>query len=132
MRHPRYVRIFRAVRGAVDDTAYHHPEYRISGPAAISIAKRATGTLCSQWAAVLAAVPSKKASESRHQMSSLHASGRSRTGKTQRLSLPRRDLCNSVGFLAGEARRSNNVERQKALVDVLRLIDVLSKRNDLY
>ena len=56
---PLQQRIMRAVSGAVKNVADAHPDWNLDPRAAESIAKRAAGTLVSQWDAVLAASPSK-------------------------------------------------------------------------
>lgn len=52
---PQQARILRMIEGAIVNAAHAHPEIRISPRHRRSIAKRATGTLSSQWPEVLAA-----------------------------------------------------------------------------
>ena len=118
--------VFRMIEGACWNAAHHHPDWHISPRMARSIAKRATGTLTSQWGAVL--VASERSEGSGGQIS---------TAAPKRLGLPfratpRERVAASTGALPtlirtiareiGPAKRAGRVERAEALIWVLRLM----------
>ncbi len=130
---PSQVRIYRAVHGAVRNTADGHPTWKLTRVMARSIAKRATGTLTAQWAAVLAAKPSERCGVPPIRAHSSHASlateergGGRRCGSGAVTAPARRSplrlLHNRLGAMAGEARRAGQTDRHQALVEALRLI----------
>lgn len=131
---PSQQRIFRAVFGAVKNTADGHPDWPLDKTIALSIAKRATGTLTALYGSdVLAAsLPSDQCGSLRRSRPSPRwSSGTARRTKGAPLPKPvkvggRRSqlklLHNAVGFMAGEAKRAGNGARAEALIDVLRLI----------
>lgn len=126
---PRQARVLRMIEGAVRNAAHAHPDAILPPRFARSIAKRAAGTLTSQWRDVLA-LPAAAASESADGHSWNRQSGEaetvgpaSRRGASQvRRRAPVRFLHNAVGRMAGEAKRAGDIARHEALRDVLRLI----------
>lgn len=138
---PRQVVVLRMVAGAVRNVAHTHPDWEIDDPRLpMSIAKRATGTLSAGWPAVLAAsrvAPSDKAvGESPSSLPPPHPGstpgslGRRAASEYHRRRAPLRTLHAAVGRLAGLAKRAGQTERNEALVEALRLIDMEMKRLD--
>jgi hypothetical protein len=126
---PRQKMVMRMVRGAVLNAAHAHPDWDATRLAR-SIAKRAAGTLTAQWRDVLASperAPSDRASRQAYHGSRLRdwsvSDGCGAAQRTRRAAL--RSLRNTVGALAGGARRAGQTERYAALVEVLRLIAAL-------
>lgn len=124
-------KIFRAVEGAVYNTACGHPKWKLTSEMARSIAKRATGTLTANWPDVLAAhaKPSDPANDPTlggHWPPRRH--GRHNGGRKKRVRRPTtmhphfRSLWKKLGIMAGKAKREGKTEREEALVEVLRLI----------
>lgn len=128
---PSGKRIYRAVFGAVMNAAHAHQGEPVEHLAA-SIAKRATGTLLAQWAGVLAATRSKpvQPSISLHQRVVRSDGGASGEGVDRKSQRPPdwqgRPLASvlkrRIGDMAGQARKDGNSEREKAFVEVLRMI----------
>ena len=139
---PSQVKIFRAVAGAVRNAADGHPNWPITDTMAHSIAKRATGTITSQWRDVLAANgPSEKAPVASgygaRELLGAARPRRVRRGAVQTgLSGPKRPspafprtakqtaklIRNRLGAMAGDARRAGNTAREAGLVEALRFI----------
>jgi hypothetical protein len=125
---PAQRRILRAVEGAIKNAADAHPDIQLSPQHRRSIAKRAAGTLSSQWPEVLAA--SRGSSESgvaltrarvRCQTSHLaEAPGRERPQR--RRPFPLRRLIAEVSRPIRDLKVAGQIERAEALVDVLRII----------
>lgn len=118
-------RIYRAVSGAVRNVRVAHPEWGICPQAEKSIAKRAAGTLSSQWPEVLAARPSD-----RRQVDASHAR-RPAGGKVATAAhLPpfSARVFAKISALVGPAKRSGKTERVETLIEVLRLVDALRDR----
>ena len=125
---PMQRRMFRAIEGAVRNTAHCHPGMKLDTPnAARSIAKRAVGTLTASVLADRLSAPSICGDS--------HSSGGDRpwssppSKETERGALPGKprrsplkSLWESVSNLAGRARKAGELERAAALVEVLRLI----------
>lgn len=141
---PSQARILRAVAGAVKNAADAHPEYQLDEYMARSIAKRACGTITSQWGDLLAAThangfrPSERAvltctrpaqgsaqvckpNHARAQLDQSESRGPSHSKRRSPLHMLIRDL----GMMAGDARRAGQTERLAAIADMLRLIDRL-------
>lgn len=68
-------KIFRAVAGAVRNTANAHPDWNIKPEYAPSIAKRATGTLMAQLPDVLAVTPSDRDAVISNNSTAVHSPG---------------------------------------------------------
>lgn len=126
-------KIYRAVAGAVINTAHGHPRWHISVTMANSIAKRATGTLTAEWPEVLAAhKPSESASESsasREHWPPVYRYGpvtvTGRGSQASHGSPFSRKLIKHLSKEAGIARREGKQERLEALIETLRFIDKL-------
>lgn len=142
------------IEGAVVNAGHAHPEYSIDRRLARSIAKRAAGTLTSQWGSVLAApalaaarsvgVPQKLVAEAPSGGDSfqaapevrwVEASDRPQTGKAA-TRVSSRGLAVSyvalaVAAMCGDARRRGDKERETALIDVLRMIAAMQKASAL-
>lgn len=112
--------IYRAVRGAVHNAASAHPHWNVRPHMAGSIAKRATGTILALYRrpeGLAAPAPSERVAHLR-------------LGRRERVAsvalVPRHSLPNEIhrvfGAMAGEARRSGNIERERAFVEVLRWV----------
>lgn len=126
---PSQARILRAVEGAVKNVADCHPEFGYSPRLGRSIAKRAAGTLSSQWLGVLAATlkPSESAVQDRRSSAlplTSHLCKESGRGapKARPKGSPLIKAWKRIGIMAGNARRAGQHERHAALVDCLRLI----------
>jgi hypothetical protein len=138
---PRQAIVLRMIEGAVRNAVHAHPGRTIDDERmARSIAKRATGTLTAQWAAVLAAPRVWSDGSSGYFLDRSAAAGRSmvrrgrgnavvgpsghdRGGAPQRSwRAPVRALHRAIGHETGRAKRSGNTEREAALIDVLRLM----------
>lgn len=122
-----HVRVYRAVHGAVVNTAHGHPKWTLTREMARSIAKRATGTLTAEWPDVLAArqVPSEANDPSYggcwppRRVTTARRAGERRV--TPRRS-PSRLAWKELSILCGEAKRAGQVERAEALVEAPRII----------
>ena len=135
------VRIFRAVAGAVKNAADGHPDWKLSRrftkTLALSVAKRATGTLTALAGPdVLAArlrsdkaegvldTPSADAlcpSLTRRKARGASQRAKAGAGQSARRS-PLKFLHNRIGAMAGAARHAGETEREEAFKEVLRLI----------
>lgn len=123
-----HIRIYRAVEGAVRNTADGHPNWPLTEEMARSIAKRATGTLTAAWPDVLAAHrlpsdaggPGNVAQWPPRRFARKRSVGERRYGFSRRS--PLRQLWNEVSSMVGPAKRAGQTERAEALIDVLRAI----------
>jgi hypothetical protein len=123
---PSQAKVFRIIEGAIYDAINGHPNWIIDKRFIKSVSKRAVGTLTSQWPEVLATShatevkikitqrPDWRAGERRRALSALRQLPEPRYMKAIR---------NMIGYEAGEARRVGNIEREKAFVEVLKLMD---------
>jgi len=137
---PAQAVVLRMIEGAAKNAFHARPRATLGPQLARSIAKRATGTLTSQWGAVLAASAVTNGARSERQAGHrrpgvatppdtydpavVRVQGAS-AGNGGGLILSGRPLVRlrwAVGAMAGEARRAGNAERLAALADVLRLI----------
>ena len=125
-----HVRIFRAVEGAVINTAHGHPRWKITDEMARSIAKRATGTLTAQWPDVSAARTQPSEANGSASMA-VHWPPRRRYARTTKRRAATRPkarrgplfkLWKLVSLEVGTAKRAGDEKRAAALIDVLRLI----------
>lgn len=125
---PQY-RMLKIVAGAVMNAAHAHPGRQIDERFARSVSKRAVGTISAQWVELLAA-PSAAPS----------GAGRDKLKNALRRKAQLRRLCKrgpakgynswpplafAVKRIAGEAgraRRDGNLERERAMVEMLRII----------
>jgi hypothetical protein len=128
---PSQQRILRAVAGAVKNVADHHPEYCLTPKMGRSIAKRAAGTLSSQWDGVLAAalLSSDRAGASPVAAASPAASNGLTMPSKGRVSArsrraPLRLLWKELAVKVGKAKREGNLERAQAFIEVLRRIAI--------
>lgn len=127
-----HVMVYRAVEGAVRNTADGHPNWPINAIMARSIAKRATGTLTAGWPDVLAArqTPSEANDpEVGGHWPPRHASswrGKRGASLTARRSLLLK-LHNRIGNWAGTARRQKDYLKLQVLTEVLREIAKLEE-----
>lgn len=138
---PAQVRMFRAVAGAVMNAAHGHPDWGLDRIKARSIAKRAAGTLTSQWGSVLAAPspsekatallqdPSRPASDGTTSGTRGASVGRGDTKPLKRRS-PFKLAHGAIGRLAGEAKRAGQVERHAALADALRVLAAVRRMHE--
>lgn len=113
------------IEGAVCDAANGHPQWDFDKRFVQSISKRAAGTLSAQWPHIFAisrakvvniierAKPTLRAREKRRNMAVL---------RNQRQPNYIKTLTVEIGNLAGEARRAGNTEREKACIEILRMI----------
>jgi len=128
--------VLRAVEGAVVNAAHAHSRNDINRTFARSVAKRAAGTLTAQWPDVLAARVDassakpdvrKVTKQRRRRVADLLV----RSGKGAVISLTGRALLRKlhkeVSRLILEPKRTGNVERANALIDVCRIISELNK-----
>lgn len=121
---PRQTVVLRMVEGAVRNAAHAHPECPINDRMARSIAKRAAGTLTSQWGSVLAAPRVRSDGGSGHEITAPAMSARSelRGASKQSWRTPLHCLAMAIGSACGKARRDGSPDREEAFRDVLRLI----------
>ena len=136
---PRQAMVMRMIEGAVRNAAHAHPDYRLDDRIARGIAKRATGTITSQWRDVLAA-PLAWSDGEDGETRNHHANGGSADGdRIARRPViagpsrvrgashvlwraPLHALHRALAHETGRATRSGQHERAAALIDVLRLI----------
>lgn len=133
---PSQRRILRVVEGAVLNEADAHGRERDKFMAR-SIAKRAAGTLTAQWPDVLAAVslssdnggvvPAHCARQRRSDSGKGAARRSSQTSRRSPLSTLWRDIAKTLG----QVKRSGEEQRYAALVDVLKMIAALQRRDAL-
>lgn len=132
---PREIRVLRIIAGAVLNANDAHPGAAVDKKFARSVAKRAVGTLSSQWGDTLAA-PDQRPS----------LSERDRIAITLRRRAYLRKLCKrgpakatsrwpplafSISKIAkeiGAARRAGQIERAQGMIECLRIIDRMVKR----
>lgn len=125
-------RILRIIAGAVKNVADAHGE-EFNPRRARSIAKRATGTLSSQWPEVLAAsAPSgrsiRTASESNGRLAGAQAAKHARKGDVLRAkAFPTRLFIRDISRQLRDLKASGQTERAQAFIDVLRLVSNLSE-----
>lgn len=132
--------VLKMIEGAARNAFHAHPDAKLGPKLARSIAKRAAGTLTSQWGSVLAARAATTVARSDRRVAKVQqppvtppktydlAAARvqaTSAGVGGGLNLAGRPLVclrGAIGAMAGEARRAGNAERLAALADVLRLI----------
>lgn len=135
-----HVRIFRAVEGAVRNTAHGHPRWNLTRTMATSIAKRATGTLTAEWPDVLAArlSPSDSAIGTgsavqwpprQHATMATRKGGALVTRGRPPLHVLWKKLSSRIAEAKREAEYTGNTERVKALIEAIRLLDQAAKRS---
>ena len=135
---PSQARILRIVEGAVRNAAHGHPEIDVPETFARSVAKRACGTLTSQWGEVLAArsassdgaLETVRGSGARVGLNTVRATRRGAVQAGPRRS-PLVGLWADIQRLIREPKRLGNEERVKALVDVLKMIAARQKDRSL-
>lgn len=127
---PRQAMVLRMIQGAIINAAHAHPGWKFDPRLAKSAAKRAAGTLTSQWGSVLAA-PSQGPSERQDGHGGPPSAARSpgpeegnRRGAqiTRCLRAPLRRLRHQISIMVGPAKRSGQHERAEALIEILRMI----------
>lgn len=125
---PSQKRILRAVEGAVKNVSHCHPEWKIRPNFARSIAKRAAGTLTAQWPEVLAAHSSSSdrggmspGANNRPQHTHIIKCSERGASQVQRRS-PLVRLWKEISAQIGDIKRSGNSEREKAFIDILKMI----------
>jgi hypothetical protein len=128
------MRMLKIISGAVLNTAHHHPGEPVDRKFARGVAKRATGTISSQWGELLAA-PTPSGAK-RISCSSLRNGAqllKPRGGRTILQSDPRlfRDIIREISVLIGPARASGDIARTEALIECLRIIDRVKKAHNL-
>lgn len=139
----RQERVFRAVAGAVKNACDgHRAKWRFDQTFARSIAKRATGTLTSQWPELAAPSPSERGvllavtDKAPQHVVGLPATrerrerGAFQTALPGRRRSPLKFLHDRIGAMCGEAKHAGQHERAEALKEVLRLIGAERKRVD--
>ena len=130
---PAQFRILRIVAGAVKNAADSHPNISIPPTFARSVAKRAAGTLTAGWPEVLAArTPSSDIAGDilgpSRRSSIIPRFGRRRgSGDSIHRRSPYRVLWTNIAAQLWAIKRSGNMERYTAFVDILKLIDDLEK-----
>jgi hypothetical protein len=118
------------IEGAVRNAAHAHPEVRVPERFARSVAKRAAGTLTANWPDVLAAPRAvAELSDMSGSQVGIASANRFYCRKPARGAAsptegraPLRFLHGRIGRMAGDARRSGDIARHAALVDVLRIV----------
>lgn len=141
---PRQDMVLRMIEGACRNTAHAHPGWILDDKLARSIAKRAAGTLTSQWGLVLAAPQARsegQAVKGAHGLpagdsQTVSVSGRraantlySRSGVASRVTWrdPLLLLHRALGYSIRDALRDNNPARADALRDVARCVGPLAR-----
>jgi hypothetical protein len=135
VRHPRQNQLFRAIYGAVKNTADAHPGWQVDvNKIARSVAKRAAGTISAQWGPGLLAAHSMP-SDSAEPPTLVLGGAQPRTaalrtpcGTGRGASGPIRGrpsllmVWKRLAYMAGQAKRAGNQERLAAVQDALRLV----------
>jgi len=137
---PRQALVLRMIEGACMNAAHAHPGKPLNQIMARSIAKRAAGTLTSQWRRVLAEPLARSeggGGELDNRSTARDGDGLTRSGKRGMIGVRRSpgrasdvswrasldSLHRAIGNAVGNARRDGSLERAAALIEVLRLID---------
>jgi hypothetical protein len=140
---PRQTKVLKIIEGAVRNAVDAHKNWPIGEPRLPrSIAKRAAGTLTAAWPSVLALplVASDRGDDYLGIISanvrppcepSVDRSGTNRSGDASYRSwrIPVRRIAAAIAYETGQAKRAGNTERAAALIDVLRLLDDVLKRD---
>lgn len=125
---PSQRQIMRAVAGAVYNTLHAHPTWKVPPALPGSVAKRAAGTICSQWADGLAGVTGPSASggsglrPSCREVGRLPLDGRPKRGAST--AIRRSPLRKLVQKLSRPLRKlkKEDPERAAVYIDVLKMI----------
>lgn len=118
------------IKGAVKNTADHHPDWKITPVMARSIAKRAAGTLSAQLPRVLAQhhAPVRGKGCSVPSRSKAPAHGFAWARLTQQGGLPTgHPVFTTLGKEARKARKENNTEYLNGIIFALKTIGKYSK-----
>lgn len=136
---PRQAQVMRMIEGACRNAAHAHPGRVLDDIMARSIAKRATGTLTSQWGQVLA-VPQVRSEGSGDDLLDRPAVGGSQLRTVSGRSIvsrgptrprgashvgwrtPLQKLHKAISIKCGEAKRAGDDKRTAVFVEVLRTI----------
>jgi hypothetical protein len=126
---PAQRRVMKIVEGAVRNAAHSHPNVMVPETFARSVAKRAAGTLTASWPEVLAARSASSDRVLSQTLTAAPAGVRSNDGHLKRGPLtvryrrsPLIDLWSEISKKMHGIKRSGQIERYEALVEVLRLI----------
>jgi hypothetical protein len=140
---PRQAIVLRMIEGAVHNAAHAHPGRPIDDRMARSIAKRAAGTLTSQWGHVLAAPRVRSEGDAGHPVRQFAAGTaqsqrRARRNGSAEESISRGALHTGVSWRSplvllhkavaaqvGPAKHAGLNERADALIDVLRTLGAM-------
>jgi hypothetical protein len=139
---PRQAIVLRMIEGAVRNAAHAHPGRPIDDRMARSIAKRAAGTLTSQWGHVLAAPRVRSEGDAGHPVRQFAAGTgqlrtRTRRNGSYQVSISRGAsqqgpwrtplilLHKAIAAQVSPARRAGRDERASALIDVLRTLGAM-------
>lgn len=123
----------RIIAGAVMNAAHAHPGSVVDEKFARGVAKRAVGTLSAQFADVLAVVaePSGRASAEprKPRPGAKHAGDLRQRGRSQLAGpSPLRPVIKQVAKLIRPAKMAGDAARVEALIEVMRIIDGVAKR----
>lgn len=125
---PRQAKLLRMIEGACRNAAHAHPGRPLDDRLARGIAKRAAGTITSQWRDVLA-TPRAWSEDDAEQGSIRHVRRAAKTVRSQARGAPQtewrtpfRHIHRVIGNGVREARKTGRTERAEALIDVLRLL----------
>lgn len=125
-------RMLTIVSGAVMNAAHAHPGHAVDERFARSVAKRAVGTLSAQWREVLAA-PAPSSSGAGRPYTNPPRNGSdhlgARGGRHSYHAGPRfAPVIREISKLIRPAKLAGQTERAEALIDVMRIIGAIVKR----
>ena len=123
-------RMLAIVSGAVLNAAHAHPGHAVDKRFARSVSKRAVGTISASWPELLAApVPSGAERSVCHPLRNGSDHLKARGGRHSRPAGPRfAPVVREVAKLIRPAKLAGRTERAEALIEVMRIIDALAKR----
>lgn len=113
-------KVYRIVRGAVEDVKHSHPRWQIDAAMSASISKRVAGTLRGLGVGLIRDSDIVTDQKSDRVVSKRRYRKGARFGSQQ--------ILHFLGVEAGSARRHGNTEREKAMVDVLKFVGSNKRR----
>ena len=127
---PQY-RMLKIISGAVLNAAHAHPGHAVDNKFARSVSKRAVGTIsASSWPELLAASSPSGAERSvSHPLRNGSDHCKARGGRHSRSAGPRfAPIIREISKLIRPAKLAGQTERAEALIDVMRIIGAIVKR----
>ena len=123
-------RMLAIVSGAVLNAAHAHPGHAVDKRFARSVSKRAVGTISASWPELLAASSPSGAERSvSHPLRNGSDHCKARGGRHSRSAGPRfAPIIREISKLIRPAKLAGQTERAEALIDVMRIIGAIVKR----